>query len=439
MSGHVPQHANTVVFLMGDDEPADIDPIRVNAYAVIRPWPLASVAEGAIAVKPSSEEHYLTCQATHTLKLTASGDPKIDIRGLPVMDQDGVASSCAHASLWVASRLVAATFPDCPAAQVLTYKDIDAAVRSQPAMLGRRLPTAGLNLQEMLMALESNGYAPISYVFETADQVNRADQIVYRYIESGLPVILLLKLEDGGHSVVAAGHTFDKDAWWPGARRDHFPSLAAEDQWLSSALWTPEYILVDDNYGPALTMTRGGLRNRAFGSIVPLPREARIFVTAEDAESLVAGTLFGDVFATVLDAVHAVSPGPWIPWLLQALRHRSEQLVLRTFLRESEKLRHHVLSSTEYASQTKDAIRSLQMPERIWLVEISVPSLFGEKLKLGEVAVNPHIPRPVLRQPTDALVWLHVTGMVWAPPGPTVDPVATETETPTTLLLRHSE
>lgn len=400
---------------------------KIGAYAIVRPEPLGSVVEAAISVKRSSDEHYLTCEVSLPLPMLKSRQL---IRGLPFMEQDGVVSCCAHASLWMASRLVAARFPALPNCGVITCGRVAAATVHEPAVLKRKLPTSGLSLQEILMALEADGYAPLSYEFESEEEKGRADQIIYRYIESGIPVILLLALEDTGHSVVVCGHTFDSDAWWPGARQDYFPSLAAEDQWLSSALWSPQYLILDDNYGPALAMSRGSLRTRSVGAVVPLPRAAGIFLTAEDAEKVGAGLLFAD---GVIEAMaHQEPHNAWSLWTLDA-QERSSKFVLRTLLVDSDKLIAQLANCSGYRPSTIKALQQRAYPDRVWLIEVSLPTIFGNKLKVGELILDPQVPTQFIRG-AEPLLILHLPGFVWIPGQ---DPLYPGSETPSPVIVQR--
>jgi hypothetical protein len=387
---------------------------KMIGCVLVRPRPLESVAEAWIAARPSTDEHYCTCIAEGFCRLPIGLD--IAVVGIPSMEQDGVASSCAHASLWVASKLAMSRFGGSNQAEVITYSKVASSICGQPPISGRRVPTAGLNHQEILLALEAHGYAALSYEFDTPQKRAVADHVVYRYVESGIPVILLLELEgDVGHCVVVCGHTFDRDAWWPGARRDYYPSLAAEDEWISSACWTPEYIIVDDNYGPGMAMTRSTLRRRTTIAIVPLPRDVNLMLTAEDAEILSGGLLFSP---PVLQAVEATAQvhNEWISSLASALVLRTEQPVLRTFLVESRRVREHLISRDGYGGETKDAARKLVMPEWVWMVEISVPGAYGDKLKLGELVLDPHMPKAFLTSGTEPFLWCHLVSVLWTPP-----------------------
>lgn len=422
----------------GDILKALSTPGGVVGYAILRPSPLESVAEALIVAGPISDTHFITCQAQHTLQLPGDEPREINMRGLPFMQQDRMVTSCAHASLWIATRLITGAFPEWPNCGVVTCKRAADALQFQhtPFRFGRKLPTMGLFHDEIMLILEREGYDPVSYRFLTESEKNKADHTVYRWVESGIPVILLVDLELGGHSVVICGHTFDPDAWWPGARRDYFPSLASDDLWYSSSLWAVQYLVIDDNYGPALAMTRGSLRNRSSVAIVPLPRAAKIYLLPEDAEGVAAAILFSEGIDDGLKAILEQGPDVWVERLRLALREQRDKLVLRTFLVPSNDVVQHLQGTPSYASQTRRLVQRLTLPDKVWLVEISIPSIYGDKLKLGEALLDPQVPSKFMRTGLEPLLWLHLPGLVWSPSQLGLGALAVGGEAPAALLRR---
>jgi hypothetical protein len=65
---------------------------------------------------------------------------------------------------------------------------------------------------------------------------------------------------------------------------------------------------------------------------------------------------------------------------------------------------------SDYAEDMKNVLISVPMPERVWLVEISIPQIFCQRLKLGEMVFDPRLP-PSLAMPQAVLV-LHLPGVL---------------------------
>lgn len=386
----------------------------VVGYATLRPLPLGSIVEGFIVPKSTSDVHYITCQSDITLDLPGTGEPlTLSLKGLPFMQQDGVVSRCADASLWIATALISGAHSEWKGCQIVTHDLVSEALQYSPALASRRLPSGGLGFSEMMLTLERHGYDPIPYVFANEEDKSKSDHIIYRWVESGIPVILCLELEkDEAHTVVVCGHTFDPDAWWPGARTDYFPRLASEDRWLSSSLWAVQYLVVDDNHGPALAMTRGSLRNRTFAAIVPLPKTAKVYLAAEDAETIVANLIFGA--RAELIQLKPEQQTPWLAWLKSAAIMPDQRFVIRTLLARGADASQH-LQKAGYSQDVAALAKGLSLPDTVWLSEISLPAIYGDKLKIGEVILDPKVPGGFHKYGIESLLWVNLVGQVWTP------------------------
>ncbi len=382
----------------------------ILGYAILRPSPLNSVAESMIDLDTVAEGHHLT--SSSSIEVTAEG-VTVAVSGLPFMQQDALASRCAHASLWIATSLVKSAFPKWTGCEVIDYNKVSAALSSWPPF-SRRVPSGGLSAPEIMLALERSGYDPISYSFDTEAEKAKSDHTVYRWVESGVPVILLLSLESERHSVVVAGHTFDSEAWWPGARIDYFPSLAGADRWYSSSLWAPQYLVLDDNYGPGLAMTRGSLRTRSYAAIVPLPKSSQIYLPPEDAEVVAANMLLAVGPPAMAEAMKK-GTNSWMKAMADSVQPQAKvRFVLRTFLTTARQFMDSIDGLAGYTDETRAQLKTLTLPDYVWLLEISVPSIYGDKIKLGEVLLDPRMPRRMMAG-TEGFLWMHLPGAYWHP------------------------
>ena len=405
---------------------------NVVGYGILRPRPLGSVVEGFVVPTRTSDVHYITCEAEISFNVPLTGQAvQVSLKGVPFMQQDGIVSRCADASLWIATSLIAGGHPEWTDCLVVTRNLVEGALQNFPSVQGRRVPSGGLGLYEMMLVLDHQGYDPILYRFDSEEEKAKSDYTVYRWIESGIPVILCLELENDLHTVVVCGHTFDPDAWWPGARMEYFPKLAAEDSWLCSSLWATQYLVLDDNYGPLLAMTRGSLRNRTFAAIVPLPTEAKIHLAAEDAEALVAGVIFATKGSLV--AVADAENTEWLDWLKGGATRLKERFVLRTLLAQGRDVL-QVFRETGYPTPLATAAENLALPELVWLVEISLPAIYGDKLKVGEVILDPKVASKFHRTGTESFLWVNLAGQYWVPSMPA--PLYAKLEEPVGLFER---
>ena len=95
---------------------------------------------------------------------------------------------------------------------------------------GKIFPHNGLNAAEMKEVIEKMGFTVLDHDYEETPRPNYpSDSIVYSYVESGIPVLVLFGIhtkdqQDGmvGHVIAVVGHTFERHAWWPEAERRYY-------------------------------------------------------------------------------------------------------------------------------------------------------------------------------------------------------------------------
>lgn len=107
----------------------------------------------------------------------------------------------------------------------------------------------GLKVEQILWALYEIGYAPVSH---EAKDPNEANELIYTYVESGIPPILIIGYPTNNfHAVTVVGHTYD-------------PCVKALDKTKSdvnsSSIWSPLFLFHDDQIGPYLKLRIGSPR-----------------------------------------------------------------------------------------------------------------------------------------------------------------------------------
>ncbi|MDN5101380.1 hypothetical protein O8C83_11180 [Aliarcobacter butzleri] len=122
----------------------------------------------------------------------------ISYPSFPLYSQDGMVSICAHADLLMISKYMYKRY------NFNNYKLKDIIENNIIANdNGRKIPSEGLNLLQILSILKANNYNPISTRFINGFY-NRIDIFNYidSFLESGLPVILAFN----SHVVLVIGH-----------------------------------------------------------------------------------------------------------------------------------------------------------------------------------------------------------------------------------------
>ncbi len=175
-------------------------------FVVIRPLPgfrigRSILSSRLVSILPIPEETYITCQVKYRVNLAGN---EIEFGGVPWMEQDTLVSACASAALWVACTHMANKLA--PELKGYCTPHITDLATRYSVTTGRPMPSEGLTIEQMMYALQEMGYEPVPYVPISASE---AHNISYRYVESEIPVVIILAFPQGGHAVTAIGHTQD--------------------------------------------------------------------------------------------------------------------------------------------------------------------------------------------------------------------------------------
>ncbi len=371
-------------------------------FTVIRPTDLQKI--GRTMLTPFIQDkhvEFVSCKANFTAHIL--GEP-FSTMAMPFIQQDTQVGACAQASLWMLARYMSHRF----GYREYLPSEINHLAKSSRA-LGRHYPAEwGLDLGQMLDALAGMGYSAVVYarqninlcsphinnvfrVNQSASKAKRQVQlfiqqtakladITYRYVESGLPVILCTAT----HALVAIGHTYNHSIT---AR------LAIER--------IPAFIVNDDAEGPygRVAFAPNGNDDLSFAEIteiiVVVPPE--VTLRGEEAESSASEHIFDFLKETYSENT------TWRQALVEIRPEFNDwfdHLEFRTYLRASVEwqmdLRQWIKTDAKRAYAAKQLL-ALDYPKYIWVTEISSSPLLNraersERQCLGCVVVDSTAP-----------------------------------------------
>lgn len=413
-------------------------------YAILRPAPKSTVLRAVIGPPPEYHASYLTCGHENACDLREVAVPIDDstIWGCEFTQQDGLTGVCAHACLHSVSRYLHERY----GTDVLSFADISRVAGCDDPADGLIVDQieavlSSLNCKVLRLAGRSN-WADIDEEEDDDSEVapgnddkepelgegdpNRpatvpflADEVIYRYIESELPVIALIKIGHDLHTLFVVGHSFEREAWWPEARDGYYPRLTEDREWLPSSLWANSFYLLDDNFGPYMSMPRDVCREHVIEVLIPVPTEINLNAKGEAVEALVAHLMHDDEMFTVASADENACV--WKEDLIE--RQSDGKIVLRTLLVRRENFRESVArADCVYSPRVKEWYAAIDMPEWIWLVEVTAAGFYGSAMtKLGEVIVDPTADEDSFAgdEIWDAIVAIHLPGVMWIHPAET--------------------
>lgn len=241
-------------------------------------------------------------------------------------------------------------------------------------------------------------YAPI--VYDTLDKSvpTPLEEIVYNYLESELPVILVLRLPYTQHVCLVIGHDFKhqvnprKISEPIRKNSDYIHHLIVHDDDLGPYLRMP----IDDNdvknanfFGtedPVLFRTSYttpySFNKNVFAAIVPSFR--KIYIEGDNVEFHITNIL------TAQNPIFSDQLLPSIndPMFLQSLSEG--RIIIRTFFISSNDYKDKIVQIDTFSSQLKQFYLNMKFPKFIWVTEISTldhalsPNKYERKI-IGEI------------------------------------------------------
>jgi len=360
-------------------------------FITLRPIKVSPVG-ATILRPPTGSAHFILSKDQFEVHLAGK---TFKVEGTPFMQQDNAVGACAQASIWMAMR---------------TLRRREGLAAHDPAQItssatrfyiqGRTLPNReGLVIHQMMEAVRSAGYSPTLLRFrEPADGKPRTTLVptiktmLYPYVESEIPVILVLYTQElGGHAVVLIGH---------GWRREPMlcsPTLIRRGDksfYVRNCVdWASPFYMHNDNTGPYLPIEDTGPKeaytlDKVCYAIPLLPCD--VYMTAEEAEQAAVRLIghFGQ--GKYLDnGTHAI----------------------RTYLQERYRFREEARTST-MAEALRRHYRLKAVPRRMWITEINLQSGYGGSqegrgTRIGEVLIDP------TGEPTQApFLSIHLPGIL---------------------------
>lgn len=298
----------------------------------------------------------------------------LTVRGFPLTQQDRRLGACAQAVIWMAGR----HFHSRHGGPWFSLPDInEVALKPTDNLTSLSLPAGSefLTSDNIVRALRAMERHPVVHAAQPTKKAGvftwgrPPHEIVSRYLDSGVPVILGLRAKDPravGHAVVAVGRVVGP---------------APEDRRTGTWADFTSHILVNDDqlgaYQPIPVRSqdrsdacRWTLEDDLGYLVVPLP--AKVFMPAEVAE-----TLARDCLATTearideyWDRAKAERRADLDP---EFFGRAESPLIARTYLTHGWKYKRRALRN-RLPARFKWELLSRQLPRYVWVTEFSLPA-----------------------------------------------------------------
>jgi hypothetical protein len=333
--------------------------------------PIARTPVGASVLKPVSGAGFVRCLERFPVRI---GGVHFEVFGTPFMQQDNAVGACAQASIWMALRTLQKREGD----RSHNPAQITGAA-TRYSITGRILPNrSGLTQPQIVEAIRAAGYSPHAITFArgrnpfglgsklTPDEVNRARRVIHAYVDSELPVLLILYTATSAHAIVVVGHTFDGT---PSQLNEISLSLrrCGAVKLAHAASWVPNFIVHNDNSGAYLKLESQATNSayaleQTYSAIPLLPSD--VFVTGEEALEFGLAT-----WSEILEEFPADT--------LNDVASVSSKIAIRLLLLEKRKIRSWAARAA-IAPEVARELRLIDLPRRAWVLEFHLKAVYGQ-------------------------------------------------------------
>lgn len=326
-----------------------------------------------------TEGRYISQLSTYNV--TVCGH-KCSLHGVLYCQQNGINKCCAHVAL---RSLLSRILPG----NDISYKTIN-QYAEYASISANFLPGAGLSLEQIRHVLGLSGISFEEYDSKSHGKDYSYQKCIYDGVESGIGSLLFIEYgkdtKTGRHVLPVYGHTFNSNTWVPDAESSYF-IMGKGVGYMPSDLWTGDFIAHDDNFGCNFCIPRKHIadQNAYYAMSLHKPRE---MLDAHIAE--IASLFILSFWASVLD-----NNNIWNRQIINLLPAAPVEGIVPRFV-----FRTVTIPSAEYiavianekdgrgnteAQSLISALGAMRLPERLMVVELSLPQLFpANKRKIGE-------------------------------------------------------
>lgn len=324
--------------ILEKDSDLDVAQVSYLGSIVLRPTEIAPM--GRTLLHPQAIQGFsgYVCEAQFENNIL--GAP-FSVHTFPHTMQDTDVTVCAHAVCWMIARYYSEKYSVYP--ERLTY-DIAEAVRD--VSFGRNIPSRGLTLGQVSEILTSIGFFPEIFVKELYQKDDFFYDILYSYIESGIPVVGAMRKKE--HAIAIVGHGQLQ------APQD-FISASDNQIFVNTRNLIDSLVVHDDNRIPFKTIfTSGGEYCISDIDAFVVPLYEKMYLNAENVLGLY--TFFAQ------SSLLSIS---------------EKQLISRIYMTSSRSYKRELRNDGKISSVMRKSQLELPMPKFIWIVELATPEQYN--------------------------------------------------------------
>jgi len=351
---------------------------------IIRPTKLNPIGRTILSPKIYSKKLRSLILRDYTFQINGS---KLSVKAFPNSGQDGEYHSCAETSLMSLLSYFA------------KYDNFNTKLPSEIIALVNKIrtervtPTEGLKKEEMSFILKHCGFGVKTYSSNNLGEAT-LKKVFNDYVESGIPIIAILKGNDSNHATIAIGHQNVKDLAPAISDISDAKGITILDS--SEFYRKKNYIFIDDNY-PSYQHSEfekpasyyDGKFNSATIKTLIVPLDRRIYL-----DSLRVRKIFKAIFNHKSHFLRQC-----------ILKESINPYIVRYCLTTSNAFKKTICNGA-VSLETKKAIDGLILPRFIWLIELSDTTNYQNGRTKGFIIID-SMEAPLLSS-IIAIVWSNV-------------------------------
>lgn len=377
-------------------------------YVVIRPLEQGPIGRTVLKFPRSTDKLHVRSMVRAPFHLHLLGR-ELCVHGAPFIQQDHRISACAQAALWMADRAVHIRHQHTGWHSMAEITNL--ATTPTDAELTYELPagSTGLSPLHVIRALKGMGHQPLGYYHGEKSRNDKekaepsipppppASQIILRYLDSGLPVIIGMVTADISHAITAVGYVEAVAGQCrPSKTYDAFVrAFIVHDDQRGPYRYMP-LTKEDVEFLPRDRLLMDGEKILIVDEVVShifMPLPSRVLIRAEKAE-IVAFDHLARLAALPGDLLYAQVEAQSAKAALQNFQKRvtGNDLIRRTYLTSAGRYRHH-LTKSGLSKDICSAMITRVLPHFVWVTELLDPNAqLDPKSKsrpvLGHAVVN---------------------------------------------------
>lgn len=319
-------------------------------FLIIRPTFPKIIGRNAISPKALKDDKIECCLSQIN---TTVASIKLKVRAFPHASQDNQTMTCAETTIWSILEYFGNKYPDY---KPVLFSEINNILHK--FSYKRLLPSDGLTAEQITFTIRELGFGAV--IYSKSKQQNSDFPIEYlisTYIESGIPIICVLKNDKIGHAVNIVGRECIKDELV--CKYPYTVVLKNGTEITDFNKFEKRYVFIDDNYSPY--------------QLSQLNRPCKTYYTDKpewhdcEIQNIII-PLYSKIY---LDATRAsknfykIFENPDLGF------KDNEPRIIKIFLASTRSYKEYIACNKSLHMIAKELILALTMPKFIWVAEVS--------------------------------------------------------------------